>query len=248
MVIRPAILGSLQWRTLSKAARLVWLVLAVRANKDGAARFTLRVIAGDAGMHQDTLLAALDELSGGGLLTREKSQRWFAHEATTYRLPREIPDSYPEENGVGSGGATPRSSPELPRRNRGLYRLSTEKKIVGEVCDHPRHLAPDSLANAEGKGHTPAPWFVSAKIATTGEHSAYIERVRLWLNGAPGDFWSGLKGDYPDTDPQTEARRALAWLKANPNKRKSRVGRYFTGWIARTQQRADSRKAVAHAA
>lgn len=62
------------------------------------------------------------------------------------------------------------------------------------------------------------------------------------LTAAQLDEWQAT---YPKVDVAGECRRALAWIHANPTKRKTAAGmpKFLVGWLNKSQRDADSRPA-----
>jgi hypothetical protein len=64
---------------------------------------------------------------------------------------------------------------------------------------------------------------------------------RVWLNISEKDRAGWVKA-YPAVDVDIELAKAMAWLVANPTKKKSQYGRFLNGWFSRCQDRGGTVK------
>ena len=58
----------------------------------------------------------------------------------------------------------------------------------------------------------------------------------------PAQLARDLVGTAPGVDVALEIRRAGAWLRANPNRKKSQGSRFLLSWLVRAQERAPRRQ------
>ena len=93
-----------------------------------------------------------------------------------------------------------------------------EKEILDSItkddtiCPEPEQSAPHSSG-------------ISLPLNDKSLYNVTLDKIALWGN------------TYPAVNVEQELRRMIAWLEANPAKRKTRRGieRFINGWLARTQ-------------
>jgi hypothetical protein len=123
------LLRSEAFKDLGGSAIKVYLVIGLYADFDtGWAYPSIRTIARQAGLSRQTVLAALAELTGAGLLASRKSQG----RTTAYQIVRQAP---------------PARGPKGAKKSRGTVPdlLEGPPKTVPDSLVHPRETVPDSL-------------------------------------------------------------------------------------------------------
>lgn len=91
-------------KTVSAYGKLVYFVLSKYANKDGTCWPSIKRIAGDAGISQNTVRRAMTELiTAGWLVTEERKTVYGTNDTNLYILPR-ISDTSPQEGGTSQEG------------------------------------------------------------------------------------------------------------------------------------------------
>lgn len=122
----------------------------------------------------------------------------------------------------------PEQKPSSPQANTKRFPIIEEeqerKEILNSIteddtiCPEPENTAPDQSG-------------ILLPLVDKSFYDVPMGKIALW------------KSTYPAVDVEQELRRMIAWLDANPSKRKTRRGieRFVNNWLARTQDSGGSK-------
>lgn len=143
-------------------------------------------------------------------------------------------------------------------KQRDYNRLKKQKQRSSKVC--PENVKPllsssssssfsnnellRNSARSEAVPHSRPASAATIEICPTaanGESPAsYHERYMVWATSLIRDYVTihrnQLELAYPGIDLDQQAAMSIAWLQANPGKRKRDVRRFVTNWLARAQE------------
>ena len=109
--------------------------------------------------------------------------------------------------------------------------MATPPDNMAGVADNLAHIESKDKAKIKETVSTP----VAPKRSTVSvPKPTFNFETRLWDN-ITADSIKLWEIAYPACDINTELAKMAAWLIENPEKRKTRYGRFIIGWLARTQ-------------
>ncbi len=218
------------------------------------------------GLYQFSFGAASEDLEAGAPMLRKRLERvcatfgWhFDRDPSVIWIPSWWNFNGPSENGNNMQGAlsdlaevpdTPlilhfaQHLVDVPASLHRLFTAVADRYQVG----HRSNTVPHTVRTQEKEQE-------QEKETEQESSSAVAEPAALTFPtvGLDGDVWSLTHRQisewsqaYPSLDILAEARKALAWLQANPGRRKTSKGmpKFLVGWLSRTTDRGRSAPAA----
>lgn len=220
-MIKPEIFKNEQLAAFGPWHRLLFIGLWGLADKEGRLEDRPRRIQADIFPYDDGLDMSqmLQDLDGAGFV-----QRYVVERHGYISLPTFLKHQRPHHTEPASVIPPPPSTPEKVRETpeesglkerEGKEREEKESKSVSAALEKLSATPVTEIAAT--------PLLVFPTVGTTRDWALTVTQVALWAEC------------YPNLDILSEARQALAWLHANPGRRKTASGmpRFFVNWFNR---------------
>lgn len=211
-----------EWYTDINTCRL-FIHMLLKANwKDGRFR--------DTTVPRGSFVSSLDRLSEETSLTKREIRTAISHLKTTGEVTVKTTNKYSV----------------FTVKNYNLYQTFDTQNAIQETDRRHSNDKLTTLIDISDKGNK---GINNSIICPEPEQSAlHSSGISLPLNDkslyvVPMDKITLWRETYPAVDVEQELRRMIAWLEANPNKRKTRRGieRFINSWLARTQDSGGSK-------
>lgn len=178
-------------------------------------------------------MSSLDKLSEETLLTKREIRTAISHLKTTGEVTVKTTNRYSiftvNNYELYQCDDTQRDIKAAGRRHSDDIPTTTieEKEEGKEILDS---ITKDDTICPEPES-APNPSGILLPLVDKSFYVVPIEKIALW------------RETYPAVDVEQELRRMIAWLEANPSKKKTRRGieRFINSWLARTQDSGGSK-------
>ena len=232
--IKPGFWANEYLAECSHQARLLFIGLWCLADREGRLEYRPRKIKGELFRFEDADIPALTfELVGYGFVTAygDGSERyiqvnnWHRHQHPHHK---EVKSSIPK---VTAKHGLCKTQAWLKHDNLGTCQHLPNPSDSGYLIPDTGSLIPDPTYCSE-LAESPASELVASVACTSGKTFSLTEsQVEKW-----GDA-------YPAVDVRLTCLQAIAWLDANPKRRKTVGGmpRFLTNWLAKEQNRGGTK-------
>ncbi len=209
--------------------QLVFVYLLANADSDGNAEMVQTIIAHQTGLPLDRVMAAIDNLMATDPQSRSPEQEgrrllplgdrnwgWQITNYPKYRAMRDENDRR-EQNRKAKAGQRGRGKSANVSQGQ-PQAAQAEAEAEAEAEGKKKHLSARPKADA-----SPVIFELPLRDGTT--HEIHESQVPKWRKA------------YPDVDIIPTLREQLAWLEANPGRRKTKKGivRFINGWFLKEQ-------------
>lgn len=210
------------WYTDINTCRL-FIHMILRGNwKDGRFR--------DTTVPRGSFVSSIAKLAGETGLTEDEIRTAISHLIHTKEITKRSTNKYTVFT-VINYDLYQDDTEQIPSRPQAvpvLFPTIEEEQEGKEILDN---ITKDDIICPEPEKSAQRPSGISLPLNDKSLYDVPMGKIALW------------RETYPAVDVEQELRRMIAWLEANPSKRKTRRGieRFINSWLARTQDSGGSK-------